>query len=535
MKKIPLLLGLAIVCSGLWRCESFLDETPNKSGSAYIYHMDQLEGLLGDYRLYRGGSCWNELLFLGDGVEYTPYYTVAAKATGNYYNAWNWNDSYYETGRLTSMTWEPCWKSIFTFNTVLENMDNVIQTTASIRKQVEGEALFGRAYFHFIALVQYALWNEDEPGIGYRTSTAAGDIPNRETVGYTLERIYKDLTDAETLLTEAGRTAFEPKRNFRPTVPTVKALRARIDLYRGNYTDALANANAALKGYDYLLDFKNAPLYKVSEIGHINVLDQTNSVVVKQLPYKGMAELTTQGRVDGNGGNTVSGHPEFFLPQTSSLYFAANEQVPISEYIFNLFDRENDERWLRFYDNNYMLFNGNLSRSIVLPGDDTATPNCFTWEDQQGLKEVNNHAYMRFCTSGAGKHYVIGLTTAEMYLIKAECLARSGQAATAAEVLKTLRRTRFTTQAAADDIGGSLQEVLDERTREMGELWRFFDIKRLNGAENAGIPVRRTIVTDFTDANATQTYEISPDDPRWALPIDPAQLLLMRWTQNRKH
>ncbi len=42
----------------------------------------------------------------------------------------------------------------------------------------------------------------------------------------------------------------------------------------------------------------------------------------------------------------------------------------------------------------------------------------------------------------------------------------------------------------------------DERMREMGAEWRFFDIKRLNGAENAGIAIRRKILSDITDPNS---------------------------------
>ena len=54
---------------------------------------------------------------------------------------------------------------------------------------------------------------------------------------------------------------------------------------------------------------------------------------------------------------------------------------------------------------------------------------------------------------------------------------------------------------ASAEVGvtGSVQEVLDERLREMGAFWRFYDVKRLNGAENAGIYVRREILTDPTD------------------------------------
>ena len=62
----------------LGACSDFLDETADKSGNAYIYHMDQLYGLTGDPSLYIGsptaddayfsaGSFMQEQFYMGDG------------------------------------------------------------------------------------------------------------------------------------------------------------------------------------------------------------------------------------------------------------------------------------------------------------------------------------------------------------------------------------------------------------------------------------------------------------------------------------
>ena len=108
----------------------------------------------------------------------------------------------------------------------------------------------------------------------------------------------------------------------------------------------------------------------------------------------------------------------------------------------------------------------------------------------------------------------------------------SGNAAAAAEDLRTLRRTRFYDMVAAENIGGTIQEVLDERTREMGAFWRFYDIKRLNGAENANIHIRREILTDPSDINSRILLEIAPNDPRWAIPFYSQEVEMMGWAQN---
>ena len=73
--------------------------------------------------------------------------------------------------------------------------------------------------------------------------------------------------------------------------------------------------------------------------------------------------------------------------------------------------------------------------------------------------------------------------------------------------------------SAEAGVTGSVQDVLDERLREMGAFWRFYDVKRLNGAEDAGIYVRREILTDPADLSTRTELEIAPDDPRWALPF----------------
>ncbi|MDR0509923.1 MAG: RagB/SusD family nutrient uptake outer membrane protein [Rikenellaceae bacterium] len=528
MKKIHIIATLAVVL-GLSGCKDFLSETPNKSGSAYINHMDQLYGLMGNYSLYRSGYCWSELIFRGDGVEYSPYYYKNFNPTANAYSVWSWDNTYLATDNsVANCTWTPSWNAIFSFNTVLENMDRVEQTTPAVRKQVEGEALFGRAYYHFLLLVQYALWDDNAPGIGYRTDALPSDMsvmPERKTVKYTLDCIYKDLDDAEAALTAAGRTTFELARNFRPTVPTLKALRARIDLYRGNYTSALANANAALAAYDYLLDFKNDPEYALNyEAEPLKFLNSTDTAVDSTFQYRRMQQLLTKG------GEAFAKHPEFYLPHQSDLFFA-NRILPISESYYDLFDHENDERWKRFYNNNYITYQTSIAKTVNIGGVDI--PKCFTWADQQGIKEANRHAYQRFASQNgsSGKYYLLGMTTAEMYLIKAECLARAGRTSEAAEELKTLRRTRFTTEAEADNIGGSVEEVLDERAREMTELWRFFDIKRLNGKENAGIKIKRTL-PGSTAGSPDVDVEILPDDPRWALPFTFQQVVLMGWEQN---
>lgn len=76
MKKIYAiitLLGTMI----LGACSDFLDEATDKSGSAYIYHMDQLYGLMGSIDLYLFNNIDSDT---GEGSSSGAYLTEAATA-----------------------------------------------------------------------------------------------------------------------------------------------------------------------------------------------------------------------------------------------------------------------------------------------------------------------------------------------------------------------------------------------------------------------------------------------------------------------
>ena len=365
-------------------------------------------------------------------------------------------------------------------------------------------------------LTQYCLWGDDKPGIGYRDNTTTGEVPGRETVAYTLEHIYEDLRLAEEALIKAGRTTFDRTHNFRPTVPTLQAFRARVALYRGDYELALSNATEALKAHSTLVDFKDDPDYELEPWWFINVLDEEGEVV-------DVIEISSMFALDDMDTEAVAKYEELYLPNIS--WEGMGGTCPISESFYKLWDQENDARWIHFYSSCTPLL---MASGSLVETDTNTYEDYISHEKWQRLKPWNLYSYSRFAGNS-----LVGMTTAEMYLIKAECEARSGETGMAAETLKTLRRTRFMDDASAEvGVTGSVQEVLDERLREMGAFWRFYDVKRLNGAEDAGIYVRREILTDPADLSTRTQLEIAPDDPRWALPFYSFEAEMMGWEQN---
>jgi tetratricopeptide (TPR) repeat protein len=129
---------------------------------------------------------------------------------------------------------------------------------------------------------------------------------------------------------------------------------------------------------------------------------------------------------------------------------------------------------------------------------------------------------------GSGNFPFTGLATDELYLIKAECLARRGQTNSAIDELNKLLIKRFKTGTfnpiTAINSTVALTIVLNERNKEL--LWRslrWFDLKRLN-KEGANITLTRVL-------NGI-TYTLPPNDDRWAMPIPSDEIALSHIQQN---
>lgn len=516
--KIHIFL-VAFLALGWAGCDDFLDENPDKSGNATIYHIDQLDALLSNYRIYNGGDSytWTETLFMCDDCECSPELYKLLTFSDNAYGASIWDLSTLQSVTFQRLSWQSCYEPMFTFNTILEYADIVEQTTPEMNAMVKGEALFGRAYFHFMALVAFCRYDLESPGVGYKTDTYPNSIPARETVGYTLEKIREDLNKAEALLTQAGRTSFEHERNFRVTLPTLQAFRARLELYFGNYKEAYDAADNALKGHNTLVKFfEDDELYEIKNPLNVAVVDDNEVATGDTIRYYEMTELLSRG------GEAFVMNEEYYLVHKIGLY-TANRSLPISESLYNLFDRENDERWIHFYNNNYLIGKElGRSRTIKKSVLDKLKP----WE---------YHVYLRFVPSSGSseKNYPMGMSTPEMILIKAEYLARNGQEGDAQKLLQELRSYRFRSQEAANNIGGKVQDVLDERRRELTASMRWYDLKRLNGKENANITLTKQRISDLSDKNSTPVeVQLKPNDPLYALPIPPEEAILMGWQQN---
>jgi len=129
---------------------------------------------------------------------------------------------------------------------------------------------------------------------------------------------------------------------------------------------------------------------------------------------------------------------------------------------------------------------------------------------------------------GQGNYAFTGLATDELYLIKAECLARSGQASDAMNTLNQLLIKRYVTNTfiplTAVTAAAALDTILIERQKEL--MWRglrWFDLKRLN-MDGANLTLTRIL-------NGV-TYTLPPNDESWVMPIPSDEIALGGIQQN---
>ncbi|GET25614.1 RagB/SusD family nutrient uptake outer membrane protein [Prolixibacter sp. NT017] len=109
-----------------------------------------------------------------------------------------------------------------------------------------------------------------------------------------------------------------------------------------------------------------------------------------------------------------------------------------------------------------------------------------------------------------------GITTVEVYLIKAECLARAGDIEGAMAALNTVRKTRILPEYYADLTATSEAEAManiiqTKRNELILTLIPFCDIRRLNQ--------EGTYTTTLSKVVDGETLTLSPDSHMWTMPF----------------
>ena len=408
-------------------------------------------------------------------------------STGNnwYISSVRWLDQGNDNSSYTYFPYQFYFSMIRNANLVINNAPKVTGDQQIIDAAV-GEALTYRAFSYF-NLVQFygkryvAGANNTQDGVPLRLE--ANEIPMaRASVEDIYTQVNKDLQLALTKLNGAGRYS---KSHF--DVSTVKGLLARVALTQGNYAVAASYAKEARAGYA-LMD--NAA-YKAG----------FNSAANSEWMW---ATIMVPDQSDGFGNFSAYMSRNFNSTQIRQAPKVMNSSLvklfPATDVRTQVVDPTgNHIPWLSITNAQGKVVRTNAySNYSVFP----YTSQKFMVKDQgEATADV---PYMR---------------AAEMYLIQAEALAKSGDEAGSKTVFNELQKNRNPSYAGATTSGAAyIAEILNARRLELwGEGFRWFDLKRLGqGMDRTGTNQSDVVINGIT--------KVADSDFRWQWQIPRAEI-----------
>lgn len=468
MKRILFYIVTLLVFLFSTGCEKFLDVPPEKKNNLEIKNTEGLDMLLNNYDVIFDRS--REVVLAHDNYGlYKGYYLARPSRFDSQLQYILWFTDYCA---LQTYYWEKEYLKIAYANTILATIDEV-EGTAQAKATLSQDAHFLRAYEYFNLATLYCLPYSDE------TKSALG-LPLKRTLVYDEDITRKSLEETMNFIEDELNMALETtlqrdiNRLWRISLPAVQAFAARFYLYIHDYQKAEDFANKALQAHSALVDYQ--------------------------------AYFAPKMRTYSSGGGTYRAPNAATDYKFDEIYFArilynhTQNAVP-SEDLLNLFDQTNDYRFDAFIVEDY-----SYNRASV-PG----------WA-----------AYWQFGSIGI----LHGPTTAEMFIVRAECKARRGDIPGAVADLNAVRSHRYKSGTYTDLLASDFttnkaaaQFVIDERRREFPFTLRWYDIKRIN-SDPANLVDKITITRDFFESDGlsanplvNKTYTLAPGDKRYAWPI----------------
>jgi hypothetical protein len=402
-----------------------------------------------------------------------------------------------------------------------------------------------RAFAHFQLLTYFStdLSNDSAPGVMIVdfVPTINQDTP-RSTTGEVFKFIESDLDYAQAnLIAPTGPTAYKfVNNNF------IKSFRARMYLYRKNYTQALVYANdvIATSGRSLSTCTVTVPNFPATSSTLVPQGAGTGSTTINVDPGAGFPIQRALYQVDQwvSGSSPVyrkmwvdadQGEILFGLDRpinkinfssrynTNGSYLTGGPLYDMGRNLFNLYTNplgggaEDFRRWC-FVDR---------SASIsTTPATATRTSEVIVIDKYPGK---------------SGGHTANDLKVfrlSEIYFIKAECLVRTGDLAGAANLIRQVRQARSYTGGVVPlpvytNVSSAIADILLERRKELSfEGHRYIDLKRLG--VDASVSGTDRNAQDAVNSSATSPVNISNGDYRFTLPIPQAEINVNALSQN---
>jgi hypothetical protein len=336
-------------------------------------------------------------------------------------------------------------------------------TEAALKDKLKGEALFLRAFCHFELYRYYS-----NSAVGTDLALAYMETPSldpqaRITVAPFFAKLNADLAAAKPLLPAVTSDIYRANQN------AATGLQARVALYTKDYANAVTYATAYINALP-LATITNFPLIWT---------DANNSEVAFKL-----------SRTPSIGGRIGS----LWRGTSASASNIGTITWKPSDKIWDAYDKVNDVRFNAYFFDEPALTK--VSRSSRL---------------------IKKYAGTAYATAGENVADAKVFRTGEMYLIRAEAKAETGDLAGAAADLNALRAARITgyVNAVFPTKDGLITAIMDERFKELPyEGHRFWDAKRRN------LPITR-LAADAPNAAAAL---LPAGNFRFLLPIPNSEI-----------
>jgi hypothetical protein len=371
-------------------------------------------------------------VFMGDEVTVAkPFYDNMIELRGRKY--FQYLDDVYEPiedgAEITSLT-----KQLYTYNVIINEVMASQDGTTQDKLSYKAEALVSRAWIHFMLINYYGKpYNEvsaaNDPGFPIMATADVTQTKfNRASVKAVYDFMISDLQTAIPDLPISGGN------RTRVCKAAAEALLGKVYLFMGKYAEGIVQMNNAFThlptAYPVNLYDYNTTLAPGGAWGY-NAASSPLTFILGEL--------------------TVTNNPEvIFAKQLANNYTSFSTDLLLSKKAYELYG-SSDQR-LKFYSR------------FGYGGVAIKTPDVYR---KIGLYGVQ-----------------LGMTLPEMYLMRAELRARTGDIGGAKTDLETFRAKRMPIGAASVNITDPIamvKFVIDERTREFAlQGFRWFDMRRLS-------------------------------------------------------
>ncbi len=335
--------------------------------------------------------------------------------------------------------WTPPYNYIYEANAMIAGLQGSNSISPAVKKQLTGEALFIRAFWHF-----------------YLTNLF-GDVPLVTTTDYTItateartpqadvyRQIIADLKIAQAYLNtnfvDASDTTVTTER-VRPTQWAATALLARAYLYEGSLTGSISDYDSAEAQATAVIN--NSAMF--------SLVTDLNSVFLKNSKE---AIWQLQPASNGYSMNTMEG--AYFILTTPPNNGSGGQNSTLSPQLLAAFE-PGDKRMADWTDT-IMSVNGTDTTIYYFP-----------------------YKYRAAKSATTTSEYEMVLRLAEQYLVRAEARAQQGNTTGALADLNAIRnRAGLSDYSGATDKTTLLTAILHERQVELFTEWghRWLDLKR---------------------------------------------------------